>query len=167
MKKLLIVVLLAAGGAWYAWNARPPPAPVAASPTLARVGARTIEVAAEAAGLVEPIRVVEVKSKASGEVLRVLVDTGDEVKAGALQAEIEPRDVQNALDQALADISAARVRSQTTAAQLERMRTLRESGVVTQQEYEAAVEAAASANASVVRGETNLQLARERRRDVI
>ena len=41
---------------------------------------RSLEVTAEAAGLIEPIRLVEVKSKASGEVLEILVETGDVVQ---------------------------------------------------------------------------------------
>ncbi len=169
MKKLLIIGALAAaagGGFWYL-QGRAPEENTSSALTTAPVERRNLEIVAEAAGLVEPVRVVEVKSKASGEVLRVLVETGDVVKKGALLAEIDPRDVQNALDQAVADLEAARVKSTTTRAHLERMETLRKSGVVTQQEYEAAVEAAASARSAVVRGETNLQLAKERRNDVV
>ena len=38
---------------------------------------RTIEVSVSSAGIVEPLATVEVKSKASGEVLDVLVEVGD------------------------------------------------------------------------------------------
>lgn len=127
---------------------------------------RDLDVVAEAAGLVEPIRVVEVKSKASGEVTEIHVETGDEIPAGTLLAGIDPRDVQSALEQAAADLESARVRLITADAQLGRMESLRESGVVTQQEYEAAVEAAAAARAAVVRAETTLRVSRERRNDV-
>jgi len=127
---------------------------------------RDMEVIAESAGLVEPLRVVEVKSKASGEVLKVHYDTGDTVAQGALLAEVEPRDVQNALAQAQADLESARVRLNTTEAQRVRMEALRQDGYVTQQEYETAVDASATARAAKVRAETNLQLARERSRDV-
>lgn len=169
MRKLVIIGGLAAaiGGGVLFLQSREPAESQGPAYTTAKVERRTLEVVAEAAGLIEPVQVVEVKSKASGEVLRVLVETGDVVKKGALLAEIDPRDVQNALDQAVADLEAARVRSVTTKAHLERMETLRKSGVVTQQEYETAVEAAASARSAVVRGETNLQLARERRNDVV
>lgn len=127
---------------------------------------RDLNIVAEAAGLVEPIRVVEVKSKASGEVTGIEVETGDEVAAGTLLAGIDPRDVQSALEQAVADLEAARVRLLTARAQRSRMEQLRESGVVTEQEYEAAVEGAASARAALIRAETTLRLARERRNDV-
>jgi HlyD family secretion protein len=125
-----------------------------------------MEIVAEASGLLEPIRVVEVKSKASGEVLRVLVETGSKVEQGDLLTEIDPRDVQNALTQAEADLESARVRLSTVEAQRQRMEALRASGVVTQQELETSVDAAATARAAAVRAETNLQLARERRKDV-
>jgi HlyD family secretion protein len=127
---------------------------------------RDLEVIAEAAGLVEPIRIVEVKSKASGEITGIHVETGDEVPEGTLLAGIDPRDVQSSLEQAAADLESFRVRFLTAGAQRDRMEALRESGVVTEQEYEAAVEGAAAARAAVVRAETTLRLARERRNDV-
>ncbi|QSQ15956.1 efflux RND transporter periplasmic adaptor subunit [Myxococcus landrumensis] len=142
------------------------PKPPERSAALAVVERRDMEVVAESAGLVEPLRVVEVKSKASGEVLRVLFDTGDKVEKDALLAEIDPRDVQNALAQAQADLESARVRLNTTEAQRQRMESLRQSGYVTQQEYESSVDAFATARAAKVRAETNLQLAKERSRDV-
>ena len=67
-------------------------------------------VSAEAVGSVEPIRRVEVKSKASGEILRLHADVGDEVQPGALLADIDPRDVQNRFDQMQADLRVAEAR---------------------------------------------------------
>lgn len=138
---------------------------IAAQATVA-AESRDLAVRAEAAGVVEPIRVVEVKSKASGEVLQLFVETGDVVEQGASLAMIDPRDVQNSLDQALADLEVAEVQSVTAEAQRARTESLRQSNVVTQQEYEGAIQTAANAKASLVRAQTNLQLARERRGDV-
>lgn len=138
----------------------------AAAPVNVTAERRDLEVLAEAPGSIEPIRTVEVKSKASGEVLSVHVETGDRVEQGQLLAEIDPRDVQNALDQAVADLESAEVQASTTEANRTRMEELRRTSVVTQQEYEGALQAAASARAAVVRARTNLQLARERRSDV-
>jgi HlyD family secretion protein len=157
-------LLLGAGG--YAVTRDKAPEAQAQSTSVATVERRDMEVVAESSGLVEPLRVVEVKSKASGEVLRVHFDTGDKVEKDALLAEIDPRDVQNALAQAQADLESARVRLNTTEAQRLRLEELRKSGYVTQQEYETAVDASATARATKVRAETNLQLARERSRDV-
>lgn len=134
--------------------------------SLANVERRTLEIAVEATGLVEPIRVVEVKSRASGEVLQVRAETGDRVEAGALLAEIDPRDVQNALSQAEADLASARVGAAIAQAQSKRMSELLAQGVTAQRDLDTATDAEASARAAVVRAETNLQLARERRGDV-
>ena len=138
----------------------------ASAPQTVQAQTRDLVLRAEASGVVEPIRTVEVKSKAGGEVLRVHVETGDYVQAGTLLAEIDPRDVQNALDQAQADLSSSQVQLRTARAQRQRVESLRESEIVTQDEYEAAVNAEASAQTALVRAETNARLARERSRDV-
>ncbi|MFY2557142.1 efflux RND transporter periplasmic adaptor subunit [Corallococcus terminator] len=167
-KKMVItgVAAVLIGAGVYATQRSTEPKVPERSAAVAVVERRDMEVVAESAGLVEPLRVVEVKSKASGEVLRVLFDTGDKVEKDALLAEIDPRDVQNALAQAQADVDSARVRLNTTEAQRTRMESLRQSGYVTQQEYETTVDAYATARAAKVRAETNLQLAKERSRDV-
>jgi len=164
-KALALGVLLAGSGALAACGGSPEAAADTA-PETAAVERRDLDVAVEAAGVVEPIRVVEVKSKASGEILALHVETGDMVARGALLAEIDPRDVSNALAQAEADLSVARVSIATTSAERRRMQELREAQVATQQEFEAAVQQAANAQAQLVRAETNLELARQRSGDV-
>jgi len=127
---------------------------------------RDLEIKAEAVGLVEPIRIVEVKSKASGEVLELRVETGDYVERGELLAEIDPRDVRNGLLQAQADLEVAEARQRTAAAQLERSAELRAANVITEQEYESAQLELANANTQLVKARTNLELAQERMNDV-
>ena len=81
-----------------------------------------LEIRVEASGQVEPILVVEVKSKASGEVTELHVETGDRVERGELLAEVDPRDVRNALAQAEADLVERSMRqfNQRLVGQLER-----------------------------------------------
>src|SRR5687768_651096 len=67
-------------------------------PTMA-VERRDIEVTVEANGAIEPINVVEVKSKASGQITEMPVEIGSEVRAGQLLAQIDPRDVRNQYNQ--------------------------------------------------------------------
>ncbi|HEX5759446.1 MAG TPA: efflux RND transporter periplasmic adaptor subunit [Thermoanaerobaculia bacterium] len=136
------------------------------SAALAEVERRTIDVVAEAAGLVEPVRVVEVKSNASGEVLQVAVETGDRVARGTLLAEIDPRDVQSAVDQAAADLESARVALATAEAERGRSRRLRDAGLVPAQDDERTVEVTAASRAALVRARTTLRLAQEKRQDV-
>ncbi len=133
---------------------------------IATVEKRDLNVEAEASGTIEPIRVVEVKSKASGEILKLHVDTGDKVAQGALLAEVDPRDVRNALDQAKADLAVAEANYDTKKEQREREQQLLAAKVVTEQEFESSKLDEATAQAQLVKARTNLQLAEERRGDV-
>jgi len=72
---------------------------------------RTIQVSASASGTIEPVLAIDVKSKASGEILDLPVDTGDDVKKGQLLASIDPRLPKNDLEQAQADLQVANARS--------------------------------------------------------
>ena len=114
----------------------------------------------------EPLRQVEVKSRASGEILELLVDTGDQVEAGALMARIDPREVENAYSQAVADLDVARARVEISRSQMERSQQLLEAGVITPQENESATLEMANSQAALVRAETNKSLAELRRSDV-
>jgi HlyD family secretion protein len=127
---------------------------------------RDMEILAEAAGQIEPIRVVEVKSKASGEVMRLHVETGDAIGRGTLLAEIDPRDVRNSFLQAEADLDVARARLATSEAAKGRVEELRRANVVTEQELESAQLEEANARAQFVKAQTSLELARERLNDV-
>lgn len=137
-----------------------------AAPETALVEKQDLNVRAEAAGLVEPITTVEIKSKASGEVTAVHVETGQEVQRGKLLVEVEPRDVRNAFAQAAADLEVATARAQTSAANKRRVEQLRAQNVATEQELETAMLEEANARAQLVKARTNVELARERMRDV-
>src|SRR3954454_3963638 len=62
-----------------------------------------IAVRVQATGSVEPINPVEIKSKASGQIIQMPVEVGAVVKRGDLLAQVDPRDVKNQFDQAMAD----------------------------------------------------------------
>ena len=124
-------------------------------------------ITAEATGSVEPILAVEVTSKASGEILRIHVDVGDKVEPGALLAEVDPRDVQNDFNQAEADLDVALARLEISQAQLDRSEELLRSGVISTQEHETRSLDFANARATLVRAQTNHQLAQLRLEDVV
>ncbi len=127
---------------------------------------KPLTISAEATGSVEPIRTVEVKSKASGEILKLYVDIGDRVEPGALLAEVDPRDVKNGWNQSDADLQVAVARMAIAVAQLERSNELMEAGVITAEENEAKNLEFANAQASLVKAQTNLELAELRLSDV-
>ncbi|WP_419949547.1 efflux RND transporter periplasmic adaptor subunit [Candidatus Palauibacter sp.] len=129
-------------------------------------GRQTIVSSVEATGTIEPIRVIEVKSQAGGEVLELPVELGDNVELGTLLVRIDPRDVNNAHAQAEADLDVAEAQNEVAQLQLERITELQESGVVTAEELENATLSAANARASLVRARTNLELAADKLDDV-
>lgn len=131
----------------------------------APVERRDITVSAQANGTVEPINIVEVKSKASGQIVRMPVDVGTMVKPGDLLVQIDTRDVQNQYNQALADLRSAQIQSQVSLTQRNRSRSLYAEKIITAQENEAAIISYANAEASVVRARTNLDLAKQRLED--
>lgn len=127
---------------------------------------QTIVSSVEATGTVEPIRIIEVKSQAGGEILQLPVELGDQVTQGTLLVQINDRDVRNAFDQAQADLDVAQARFDVAARQLGRIEQLHESDIVTEEELESAILEHANSKAALVRGQVNLELAEDRLQDV-
>ncbi|HEX8848186.1 MAG TPA: efflux RND transporter periplasmic adaptor subunit [Gemmatimonadaceae bacterium] len=131
----------------------------------APVERRNITVTAEATGTVEPVTIVEVKSKASGLVTQMPVEVGTRVSAGQLIVQIDTRDVKNSYDQAAAALRAAQTSLQVAQAQKTRSDELFKQEVITPQEHETATLAYAQAQSQVVAARTNADLARQRLED--
>ena len=126
---------------------------------------RDIIVDAQANGVVEPINVVEVKSKAGGLITRMPVETGTLVRPGDLIVQIDARDVTNQYDQAKADLDAAEAKLSVSQAQKQRSDDMFAQKVITAQEHETAALDLANANATVIRQRANLDLAKQRLED--
>ena len=131
----------------------------------APVERRDIVVDAEATGVVEPINVIEVKSKASGLITAMPVETGSDVRPGDLLVQVDTRDVKNQFDQALADVRAAEARVEVVAAQRKRSDELFSQRIITAQEHEATQLDHANAQAQFVRSRASLDLAQQRLED--
>ncbi len=126
----------------------------------AGVERRTIEVAVSSAGIVEPLATVEVKSKASGEVLDLFVATGDKVEEGALMVAIDPRTVRNRLAQSDAELKAALSRREIALTQKARVELLVKAGTLTQSDLEQAMLDLANSEAQVVTSRVSVENAR-------
>lgn len=126
----------------------------------AAVERHSISVSVGSSGVVEPLATVEVKSKASGEVLELLVATGDYVEQGALMVNIDPRTVTNRLAQAEAELKAAQSRRQISISQMTRAEKLVKQGTFTEADYEQAALELANAEALVVTAEVTVENAR-------
>lgn len=127
---------------------------------VADVSRGTISVSVGSAGVVEPLAAVEVKSKASGEVLELHVETGDRVTAGELLVRIDPRTVRNRLAQAEAELKAAQSRRTISESQMKRAESLVQQGTFTEADYELAALELANAEAQVVTARVNVENAR-------
>jgi HlyD family secretion protein len=121
---------------------------------------RTIEVSVSSAGVVEPLATVEVKSKASGEVLEVLVEIGDHVARDTLMVRIDPRTVRNDLAQREAELKAALSRREIARSQMTRAEALLAKGTFTQLDLEQAALDLANAEADVVAAQVSVENAR-------
>ena len=128
----------------------------------AEITRRTIVVQAEATGVIEPINVVEVKSRASGQVIQMPVETGTLVRAGDLIVQLDTRDVQNQFDQAKADLEAAEKRLEVSSIQKKRSDELLAARIITAQENEAAQLDIANAQSAIVRSRASLDIAQQR-----
>ena len=128
---------------------------------------RTIVVSATATGAIEPVLTVDVKSKASGEIMEMHVETGDDVKPRQVLARIDPREPRNVLAQAEADLQVAKAQLGNAKMEMARADTFYQAQIITQVEYENARLAYATANASVVRAQSSLENARDQMDDTI
>jgi len=124
------------------------------------VQTRDIIVTARAAGSILPDTVVEVKSKASGEILEFNVQTGQLVQRGQLLARIDRRAPQNQYSQAEAQLDVAQAQLRNAEAQLKRAQELFAAQAITEQELEQAALAVANTRASVISGQVQLENAK-------
>jgi len=126
---------------------------------------RDIVVAASASGAIQPILTLSVKSKASGEILDMPVQTGDDVRKGQLLAKIDPRIPRNDLTQAEAGLAVAKAQLDNATAQLKRSDALYQSKSIAETDYEAAKLSYATAQSAVVNAEASLQTAKDAMED--
>lgn len=125
------------------------------------VARRDIVVDAQATGVIEPITIIEVKSKASGMITKMSVETGTLVKPGDLLVQVDTRDVQNKYDQAKADLDAADAKLSVSASNKKRNDDMFNARVITAQEHESTALDYENSKAAVVRARANLDIAKQ------
>ena len=155
---MLTVLLLLAVGGWWWW--RPP----TVTPPAARVTRADIQLLITATGTVEPRRYVDVGAQVSGQVKRIHVQVGDDVKRGQLLLEIDP-DVQQAVVEgaraSLASLQAQeveqRVQMRLASQQLKRRRRLLKQDAATREDLENAEAALEMAQARIASLQAKMQ----------
>jgi membrane fusion protein, multidrug efflux system len=138
---LLALVLLALGGGYGVWRARPPVVGRPIGPPLVSVKAavaerKNVPVYVRGLGAVQAFNTVRVSTRVDGQITKVFFTEGQEVKAGDPLFEIDPRPFRAALDQA--EAAEERDVAQLKGAQLdlERYAKLVPSGWQSRQSYE-------------------------------
>ena len=124
------------------------------------VSEKKLEVSIEASGIIEAISSVEIKSKASGEILFLGAEVGDTVDKGSMLGQIDQRTPKNILDQSESDLEASKVRLDNAKSQFERGSELHFKGSISDKDYEDIQENLAQAKSSVVRTEVSYENAK-------
>ena len=119
-----------------------------------------LELSIEASGIIEAISSVEIKSKASGEILFLGAEVGDFVNQGSVLGQIAQRTPKNILDPSKSDLEAAKVRLSNAESQYERGKELHEKGSISDKDYEDIQENYAQAKSTLVRTEVTFENAK-------
>ena len=126
---------------------------------------RDITVSVSATGILQPVKIVEIKSKASGEILEMPVEMGDFLETGALIAQIDTLILDQELKQVEADYESAEIRLQIAQRQFVRAESLYAEDLISQNDLETSKQNFTSAESQFIRAEASLELARERLED--
>ena len=119
-----------------------------------------LEVSIEASGIIEAISSIEIKSKASGEILYLGAEVGDFVKKGDVIGQIDQRTPTNILNQSKSDLEAAKVRLENAKSQFDRGMELHANGSISDKAYEDIQENFAQAKSTLVRTEVTFENAK-------
>ncbi|MDZ7360599.1 MAG: efflux RND transporter periplasmic adaptor subunit [candidate division KSB1 bacterium] len=164
---VILATVLVAG--YFLWPRQPAEKPMAAGMMQRTTAIKRGNLAAmvSATGKVEPIKKVEVKSKASGQIMTMPVEEGDRVKRGDLIARIDETDLRNAYEQAVADLDVAKATVAQTSSNVKRQTELFNRGLLSQAEIDQVKLEEVRAKAQLVKAETELATTEIRLKDAI
>jgi len=124
------------------------------------ISSELLEVSIEASGIIEAISSIEIKSKASGEILFLGAEVGDFVNKGSVLGQIDQRTPTNILNQSKSDLEASKVRLENAKSQYERGVELHENGSISDKAFEDIQENFAQAKSTLVRTEVSYENAK-------
>ncbi|MEN9841357.1 MAG: hypothetical protein RL376_1157, partial [Verrucomicrobiota bacterium] len=132
-----VLILAAAAGGYFWWRADAKPQPV--SFKTATVTRGTLTQTVTATGDLQPVATVEVSSQISGLIKEVLVDYNSLVKAGDVLARIDPATYETRLKSAQAELANTSANHRLVKLNADRIQSLKERNLVSQQELDQAV----------------------------
>ncbi|MEO7963676.1 MAG: efflux RND transporter periplasmic adaptor subunit [Gemmatimonadaceae bacterium] len=156
--RYLPAVLLLAAAAACAKPAPPTKQPVAVTVTRSTKGDAPYLI--EANGIAEPMQTVAIQSQVAGVLMRTTFREGDEVKAGQLLFEIDPRPYVAALRQAEAQLARDVAQAENARRDADRFATLVQKDYVTKSQADQATANAAALAAAVDAGRANVAAAK-------
>jgi HlyD family secretion protein len=121
-----------------------------------------LELSVNATGVVEPVNRVEIKSKASGEVLELPIVEGQHISRGELIARLDATDARADLARAKADLEIAQIELRQTEREEQRQRELFDKKIVSEVDLDNSALATARARASLLRAQTEAERTQER-----
>ena len=133
--------------------------PAVAAVDTAPATTQDIIVNVEASGVIEPADAVQVKSKASGQIVKMPVVVGSRVKEGDLLVQVDPRQMQSEYDADVAALKAAQDNLTAQKTQMSREDSLFAQRVITAQEHESAGVTYSNAQSAVAAAKNNQQIA--------
>lgn len=149
-----VVLAAAAAGAW--WYFGPEKAAALATWRTDKVDQGDIHLAVTATGTLSAVTTVQVGSQVSGIIARLHADYNSRVRAGQLLAELDPTNFQAQVDQRRADLDRARVQEANAEVVYKRQERLRQEGLTSAEEYDAAKAALETARAAMAQSEAGL-----------
>lgn len=126
-----------------------------------------LSIVISATGKIEPIRTLEIRSKASGEIIQLKVEDGDRVKKGQVIAKLEQTTALNDYEQAKADMQVAKVTYDQKEKEFNRQSGLYNKQLISEQEFETSKLGLETAKSQLVRSEAALSSAKERLDDTV
>jgi HlyD family secretion protein len=121
-----------------------------------------LEVLVTANGVVEPIDRIQLKSKASGQIVQMTVEQGDYVQKGHLIARLDQKDEKAAVAQAQADLDIAKADLEQSQKSYDRSEQLFKQNLISEEEKDQIELNYATAKGRLVRATTTLDRAKER-----
>ena len=112
MKKLVVAIIAAAvvAGGYYAWSRYNKPKLPTEVITTGKVERGPLRMLVSSTGKVVSNLDVDIKCKASGEIIELLRDVSDPVRKGELLIQLDPSEMQRLVDQAQASLAASQAR---------------------------------------------------------
>jgi HlyD family secretion protein len=165
--KRFVTLAIVAGGSYYGWGYYQAQQAAEEEQSMGEVPTRSasvrdITVSVSATGTLQPVRIVQVKSKASGEILEMPVELGDRVEPGDLIAQVDTRTLIEELSQAGADLDSAQIRLSVAERDYERIKELHAEDLVSFRDLDAAEQSYTTAKGSLMRSEADVRIRQER-----